>query len=212
MAPRSNNSNAVLQAQLEALYPGQTINMSEVLRLAAQLPVSARFGGPGLAGLAAAATADRPNAPSIRQGSMLSVPMPEIGPDRMKQLLADLSAQHQQLASSLPFFKQHAADLCAAMGQLRHMGFTKADKRKALLQREPQLLQQIVQVVAAALRQLGAQGHREPDVSRTAAMLCDTLGWFLQHITEEEKVHGSVRQPATPAAAANLRIMSAAGA
>lgn len=105
--------------------------------------------------------------------------------------------------------------MCAAMGQLRRMGFNKPETCKQLLQREggePQLLTRIVRVVKAALQQLGAQGHSYPNVSSTAAMLCDTLLWLLLHVTEREVVHGSVSQPAKPAAAAHLGMMLAEGA
>lgn len=82
------NNNVELRAHLEELCPGQSIDMAQVQRLAAQMPSSARLSGPSLA---AAMTAPKHKTANIRMAAMLSVPMDEIGLDRMQEILADLS-------------------------------------------------------------------------------------------------------------------------
>lgn len=101
-----------------------------------------------------------------------------LNPQRLKQLMAELSGQHETLATDLQFFKQQAAAMLQATVHL-HERCGDQTACKQLLRKEPQLLQQQVLLTTAALQQLAAQCDREIVVSRTAAMLGETLGAML---------------------------------
>lgn len=101
-----------------------------------------------------------------------------ISPQRLKQLLAVLSGQHDRLATYLSFFKQQAGAMLQAAVNLHECGNEQL-ACKQLLRREPQLLLQQVALTTAALRQLVVQLDKEIEASRTTGMLVHTLGVML---------------------------------
>ena len=134
--------------------------------------------------------------------------VPSISSQRMKDILAELSAQQQRLATDLPFFRSRATDIQSAVTHLADRCFTRKQECRQLLQREPQLLRQLVLVTAAALRQLTAQLGRDADVNRTVGALADTLAWVVPTI-RERPCHHTV--PSTRADTAHLQMMRDAG-
>lgn len=127
-----------------------------------------------------------------------------ISSERMHQILADLAAQQQRLATDLVFFKQHAADLQA----MRQHFINKSESYSQLLQCNPKLLEHLARVTAAALQQLPAQLSEDIEVSKTVALLCQSLNAVLLDI----QVRGcQVGIPADPTDTANLRILQGTG-
>lgn len=136
------------------------------------------------------------------------LPVPEVRFERMKQILAQLSAQQERLGSDLAFFTAHATDIQSALDHLADIGFNRQQKCQQLLQQEPQLLRQLVLITTGALRQLAAQLDAEVEVCRTAARLADTLSWMVPMCKGRSDVASAA---STPADAANLRMICSAG-
>jgi hypothetical protein len=101
-----------------------------------------------------------------------------LDPQRLKTLMAQLSGQHERLATDMSFFRQQAAAMLQATINL-HERCGDQTACQQLLRKEPQLLQQQVAITTAALQQLSVQLDKEILVCRTAAMLADTLGLML---------------------------------
>lgn len=134
--------------------------------------------------------------------------VPSISLQRMKQILAQLSAQQQRLGTDLAYFTANATNIQSMLDRLAIICFNRQQECKQLLQREPQLLQQLVQVTAAVLQQLAAQQSTHVEVCRAAARLCDTLAWMVP------MTKGRGDNPAdasTPADTANLRMIRDTG-
>lgn len=127
---------------------------------------------------------------------------------RTKQILAQLSSQQQRLATNTAFFRQHSSDIHSVAGHLRDHYMAHPVKCKKLLQREPQLLKQLAQVLAAALQQLADQRDTEIEVSRAVASLGDVLSWLL---TATKVKSSQPIAPSSPADTANLRILRDTG-
>lgn len=134
-----------------------------------------------------------------------------ISSQRMKQIMSALSApdQRQRLATDASFVRQQAAHVHDVTAHLRTLYFGKPQECRRLLEKEPQLLKQLVALATAALQQLAAQRDSEVEVSKTAALLADTLGWMLAMV--RGRPSGDPVAPSTPADAAKLQMMKAAG-
>jgi hypothetical protein len=113
---------------------------------------------------------------------------------QLKQLMTVLSGQHERLATDPSFFKQHAGAMLQTAVNL-HQLCNDQLACKQLLWQEPQLLPQQVALTTAALKQLALQLDTKIEVSRTAAMLADTLGVML--LAVRVRPHNSLpRHPA----------------
>jgi hypothetical protein len=99
---------------------------------------------------------------------------------RMKRIFAYLTVpgQQERLSNDLPYLKQQAGVIHQAALHLQKLCATEK-ACKQLLRKEPQLLPQLATLTAAALQQLATQLDRDLEVSRTAVVLTDTLGWML---------------------------------
>lgn len=139
---------------------------------------------------------------------MVAIQPTPISSERMKQVFSHLSARSQRLATDLPFFKQNAGALINACAHLARLGGNQQTCRQ-LLEKEPQLLRQLVALTTAALQQLAAHLDREIEVCRATAILADKLGWLLSAARVRPL---DVHTPSAPADAANLRLIRDAGA
>lgn len=136
----------------------------------------------------------------------------EVSFEGMKQILSELSAPQQlhRLATDASFLRQQAGNIHSAVTHLQNICFNRPQECRQLLEKEPQLLKQLLTLTTAALQQLAAQGDNEVEVSRTAAVLADTLAWMLGMVRDRPSEDPVA--PSSPADAAKLQMMKAAGA
>lgn len=156
-------------------------------------------------------------AAEARQASLFDVPLFELlsTPPRMVstpgmlQTLRELAQQQERLSTDAAFFKQQADKLRSAATYLEDTFSKKPQQTRKLLQKEPALLQQVLQLVAALFAQMAAQLDDNPAIVVTVAGTVEKLVWLLQFVCRRKP---SIDAPCTPADAANLQLARETGA